>query len=382
MRIGITCYPSQGGSGVVATELGLMLAERGHDIHFISYAQPIRLASYPFRHRLTVHEVDTPTYPVFQYPPYELALASKMVEVIDDSGLDILHVHYAIPHAIAAWLASEMVGSKHVQIVTTLHGTDITLVGQDPAYFKPTCFALARSDGITAVSQYLKDETCRIFGIECSRIEAIPNFVDLERFRPLPADERAELRRDWVSRGEFVLMHLSNFRSVKRSLDAVRVWLRLRQTVPSKLVLIGEGPELRECRALAAEARALSDLVLLGRQVAVWELLPLADAYVLTSEQESFGLSALEAMACGVPVVGTNVGGVPEVILDGDTGFLCEVGDTDGMAIRLEALAADSASAARMALRSRQHAEVFEATRIVSQYEALYERLCSNPDLG
>ncbi len=375
MRIGITCYPSQGGSGIVATELGLMLAERGHQIHFISYAQPIRLASYAFRQNLTVHEVATPTYPVFQYPPYSLALASKMVQVIDDHDLEIMHVHYALPHAIAAWLAKQMVDNQKVRIITTLHGTDITLVGLEEAYYKPTCFALANSDGITAVSEDLRQQTCQRFGVRCEDIDVVPNFVDRTRFVPLSEAERVERRHAWSGRGEFVMMHLSNYRPVKRAKDVLQVFLNVRKQVPAKLVLIGEGPELRDCRAMAAEAGATEDLVLLGRQVAVWELLPLADVYLLTSEQESFGLSALEAMSCGVPVVATRVGGVPEVIVDDDSGYLCEVGDVDAMTQRVLTLARDRQRATAMSEAARERASHFEAPGIVGRYEAVYERV-------
>lgn len=370
MKIGITCYPTQGGSGIVATELGLALADRDHEVHFISYAQPLRLDTA--RPNLLFHEVATPTYPVFQYPPWTVAVASRMVQVIDEHSLDIMHVHYAIPHAIAALLAKQMVGCEKIRIITTLHGTDITLVGQEEAYFKPTCFALNKSDGITTVSDYLARETEHIFGVPKSRMAVIPNFVDRQRFRPLPDAELAVARKRFALNNEFVMMHLSNFRKVKRTHDVIEIFARVAKQVPAKLVLIGEGPDLRECLALAVERGVRDAVIPLGRQVAVWELLRLADVYLLTSEQESFGLSALEAMACGVPVISTNAGGLPEVIVEGETGCLRGVGDIEGMAECALNLATNRARARQMGHASREHSALFADAEIVSAYENYY----------
>jgi N-acetyl-alpha-D-glucosaminyl L-malate synthase BshA len=379
MRIGITCYPSQGGSGIVATELGLSLADRGHEIHFISYAPPLRLDEY--RPSVTFHAVETPDYPVFPYPPYSTALTSKMVEVADAHELDLLHVHYAIPHTLAAWLAQQVCADnggsgagRRLKVITTLHGTDITLVGRNDAYFKPTRFALTRSDGVTAVSQNLADETHRVFDLPRERIEVIPNFIDRDRFAPLPPEKRKALRG--CKECDFVLAHMSNFRPVKRSTDVIRAFVKLCGRVDNaKLVIIGEGPELGDCRSIATKAGVVDRVRFLGRQVAVWEILPTADVYLLTSETESFGLSALEAMSCGLPVIAGRTGGVPEVVTDGESGFLVDVGDTDAMLDAMLRLHGDAGLRRQMSNAARDRAEVFDVDRVVDHYEGYYSRV-------
>lgn len=377
LRIGITCYPTQGGSGVVATELGLALADRGHQVHFISYAAPFRLNS-AYQSRVFYHEVETPPYPLFKYPPFELALTSKMVEVIDSHDLDILHVHYAIPHAIAAYLAREMVPDHRVRVITTLHGTDITLVGQERAYFKPTQFALRRSHALTAVSEYLRKETVNVFGID-QPIAAIPNFVDPERFKP--CEPGTSPCRRLVPEGYQVLMHLSNFRPVKRPLDVIETFARVRRAgIKAVLFLLGEGPELPNCRRLAEKLGVIDDVRFMGGQEAVWEVLPLADIFLLPSEFESFGLAALEALACGVPVVASNAGGIMEVLREGETGFGCDVGDVDTMGERAIELLRDGDRLAAMKRAARADVvERFRIDKIVPRYEDLYWRTLAQP---
>jgi L-malate glycosyltransferase len=377
MKIGITCYPTYGGSGAVATELGIALASRGHEVHFITYQQPFRLPS--FLPRVWFHEVDVGRYPLFEYPPYDLALAVRMHEVVREHRLDVLHCHYAIPHATSAWIAREMLREEdgNVRVVTTLHGTDITIVGQERSFYTITRFSIERSDSVTAVSHFLRDETYKAFGCVGCEVKVIHNFIDPDLFDrrthrfPIPADR---------VRGRRVLMHISNFRPVKRVRDIVQVFARVNERIPSMLVMIGDGPERVDAEA---EARALgvSEYVLfLGKIDAVAPLLAGADLFLLTSDRESFGLSALEAMASGVPVLGYNVGGLPEVVTDGVTGCLREVGDIDGIAragIALlenrEAWNSMSASAAADA-RAR-----FSRDAVVAQYEALYERAIAAP---
>ena len=324
MRIGIACYPTFGGSGVVATELGHELARRGHDVHFISYALPSRLNL--FAERVSYHEVAVPTYPLFNYPPYDLALATRIVDVALHEGLDVLHAHYALPHAISAHLAREMLLPRRLAVVTTLHGTDVTIVGQDRSYLPITRFGIERSDAVTAVSDYLARVTRDVFA-PANEIEVVPNFIDPERWRPAEGPRR---RSCFAKEGERLLLHVSNFRPVKRVLDVVEVFDRVRRAVPSRLLMIGDGPDRPAAEALC-RAKGISGLVhFLGNTPAVQEVMPAADLYVLTTDMESFGLSALEAQACGVPVLGYVAGGLPEVIESGRTGFLREVGDVDG----------------------------------------------------
>ena len=328
MKIGITCYPTYGGSGAVATELGIALAHRGHEVHFISYRQPFRLPA--FLPRVYFHEVDVGRYPLFEYPPYDLALAVRMHEVVLAHRLDLLHCHYAIPHATSAWIAKEMLhpARPDIRVVTTLHGTDITIVGQDPSFYPITKFSIEKSDGLTAVSQFLQRETVTAFGCTGSRIEVIPNFID-----PTVYDRaRYPAARGAFGDGRPVLMHISNFRPVKRVVDIVRVFARVTAELPSVLVMVGDGPD----RVVAEhEARRLGvheHVMFLGKIETVAPLLASADLYLLPTDRESFGLSALEALATGTPVIGANVGGLPEVVQDGVTGALCDVGDVEAMA--------------------------------------------------
>jgi N-acetyl-alpha-D-glucosaminyl L-malate synthase BshA len=365
MRIGIVCYPTYGGSGAVATELGLALAERGHEIHFISYAQPFRLHGY--NERVTFHEVRIGAYPLFEHPPYSLALAVALEEVAVREKLDLIHAHYAIPHAACAWLAREIMAEKHdVGIVTTLHGTDITLVGQDPSYFSITKFSIERSDAVTAVSHYLREETYRAFGCTDCDIAVIPNFVNLEEFRPDPVAAQAR------AGSEKVLMHISNMRAVKRLPDIVRIFAKVQAALPARLMLVGDGPE-RDAAVREAEVLGVSSRVrCLGKVDDVAAALRAADLYLLPSQTESFGLSALEAMATGVPVIGTNVGGLPEVVEHGVTGFLGEVGDVDGLARGAIDLLKDPDAWHAASTAARARAARFDTRTVVPRYEELY----------
>ncbi len=371
MRIGITCYPTYGGSGAVATELGMELGRRGHDVHLISYASPFRLRG--FTERVFYHEVDlSGTYPLLEYFPYSLALAVKQHEIALREELDILHVHYAIPHAAAAFLAKQMLleSNRDIQVITTLHGTDITLVGQERSFFTVTKFAIERSNAVTAVSEFLRDETYRAFGCQRCDIEVIPNFVTLGDY--YPSDE-VRCRDALAPPGTKVLMHISNFRPVKRVPDIVRAFARVQAQVPSVLILVGDGPQRPEVEAEVERLGVTSRVRFLGKVSVVADLLRAADLYLLPSASESFGVSALEAMACGVPVIGTNVGGLPGVVRDGETGALVPVGDVDAIARKaLEFLEPDRWGVARAAAIRR--ARDFAAELVVPRYENLYER--------
>jgi L-malate glycosyltransferase len=372
MKIGITCYPTYGGSGTVATELGIALAARGHEVHFITYAHPYRLPR--FVERVFFHEVDVPRYPLFDFPPYDLALAAAMHEVSLREELDLLHVHYAIPHATSAWIAREMLGEKHpVKVVTTLHGTDITLVGQERSFLELTRFSIARSDGVTAVSEFLKRETVAHFGAAPGSIEVVPNFVDTGVYR---RDNQACRRAALAPEGEKLVVHISNFRPVKRVRDVVRTFAGIVRQLPARLVFAGDGPE-RPHAVEEAEALGVGDrLVFLGKQDSVAEILACADLFLLPSASESFGLAALEAMSCGVPVVGTAVGGMPEVVESGVSGYLAPVGATSEMAeaavqlLREPARWEETSRAARA--RTLEH---FAADVVIPQYERYYERV-------
>ncbi len=372
MRIGITCYPTYGGSGAVATELSIELGRRGHDVHLISYASPFRLQG--FTEHVYYHEVDlSGTYPLLEYFPYSLALSVKQHEIALREELEILHVHYAIPHAPAAFLAKQMLleGNRDIKVITTLHGTDITLVGQESSFFTVTKFAIERSDAVTTVSNFLRDETYRAFGCQRCDIEVIHNFVDLGKYHP--SDEE-RCRAQLAPPDTKVLMHISNFRPVKRVPDIVRAFARVRDQVPSVLVLIGDGPQRPEVEAEVERLELGSSVRFLGKVSVVADLLQAADLYFLPSASESFGLSALEAMACGVPVIGTNVGGLPEVVRDGESGALVPVGDVEAMARRaLELLEPGRWQRARDAAVRR--AADFAAELIVPQYENLYQRV-------
>jgi L-malate glycosyltransferase len=372
MKIGITCYPTYGGSGAVATELGMELSKRGHEVHFITYAHPFRLPR--FMERVYFHEVEVARYPLFEYAPYSLALAAMMHEVTLREGLDLLHVHYAIPHATSAWIAKEMLGSQHrLRIITTLHGTDITLVGQERSFGEITRFSIAKSDGLTAVSGYLRDETVRHFGVAEDDIEVIPNFVDPTIY----SRAASPCARDALLRpGEKLVMHISNFRPVKRVRDVVRIFHRLQRDIPARLVFVGDGPDRPEA-AYEAESLGIGDrVVFLGKQDSVAELLACADLFLLPSESESFGLVALEAMAAGVPVIASNAGGIPEVVVDGDTGYLAPVGAVEAMADAGASVLGNPEEWRRMSEAARTRAvEGFGVDRVVPQYEHFYERV-------
>jgi len=370
VKIGITCYPTYGGSGVVATELGLALADRGDEIHFISYDLPSRLA-LP-RQGVYFHEVVAPTYPLFVSPPYTLALATKMAEVAANVHLDLLHVHYALPHAISAILAREMSDGNGVRlkVVTTLHGTDITIVGQDRSYLPITRWGIEQSDSVTAVSRYLTEMTLRELGVR-RKVETIPNFIDPDRYRP---DGASAFARTLVPEGEVAVMHISNFRPVKRIADVLAVFDRIRQKVPARLLLIGDGPQRSMAERVARQRGFADRATFLGNVAAVETVLPIAKLLLLPSDAESFGLAALEAMACGVPVVGTAAGGLPEVVADGACGFLKPVGDVEGMAEGALALLEDPVLWKQFSVEARRRAvEEFPTGEIVSRYRWLYE---------
>lgn len=375
MKIGITCYPTYGGSGVVATELGLELACRDHEIHFISYAQPIRLTEP--RPNIHYHEVEVSRYPLFDYPPYDLALATRMAEVAEWYDLDLLHVHYAIPHSVSALLARQMAAAsksrRRLPFVTTLHGTDITLVGLDRSYLPITRYSIEQSDGVTAISQYLKDKTLKEFEIKNS-IEVVYNFVNCDVYRRDP--EALQGREEYAPANERLLVHLSNFRPVKRVTDTIEIFDRVRKKIPSKLMLIGDGPDRSKAEWLAVQKGIHEDVLFLGKQDRVREKLVLADVMLLPSELESFGLAALEAMACEVVPIATNVGGIPEVIEHGVSGYLAKVGDVDAMAQYAIELLSDDAELAKMRKKARGVAQArFCASKIIPQYEEFYRRV-------
>ena len=372
MRIGIACYPTYGGPGVVASELGIELAKRGHEIHIISFALPFRLKEY--FERVYYHEVEVSHYPLFKYPPVTLSAACKMIDIADSQRLDILHVHYAVPWAVSAHLAREVLeqNGHRLKIVTTLHGTDITLVGSEPSFFKMTRFGIQCSDALTAVSKYLELETRKIFEIK-SPIEVIHNFVDVERFKPRAKESRCT-RRSLAPAGERVLIHVSNFRPVKNIPDLIQIFSLVRKMIKCRLVMVGEGPELPAARRLASELGLEHDVIFMGAQPAVEEILTCADVFLLPSAFESFGLSALEAMSCGLPVVGTDNGGMSEYITSGVEGWLCRPGDISGMAERVHGILAHDAEREAMSAAARKKALDFMPEKIVNQYEALYER--------
>ena len=372
MKIGITCYPTYGGSGVVATELGIELAARGHEVHFITYSQPFRLTGREAN--IYYHEVPVSNYPLFEYPPYDLALATRMAEVAEFHSLDLLHVHYAIPHSVSALLARQMLAARgrHLPFITTLHGTDITLVGLDRSYLPITRFGIEESDGVTAISSYLRERTYEAFGIKRD-IEVIRNFVNCDFYNRNP-ELVAKQRPRFATEKERILVHLSNFRPVKRVLDVVEVFARIAPLVPSRLLLVGDGPERSAAEFLALRHGIADRVEFLGKQENVNELLGLSDLMLMPSEMESFGLAALEAMACRVPAIATRVGGVPELIDDGENGLLYEVGDIDGMAAGALSLLNDPARLEAMASAARRTAQdKFCATRIIPLYEQYYE---------
>jgi len=369
MNIGIVCYPTFGGSGVVATELGKALAQRGHRVHFITYSQPVRLDF--FNENVFYHEVYVPTYPLFQFPPYESALASKMVDIVQNEKLDVLHVHYAIPHASAAYLAKQILRSRGitVPVVTTLHGTDITLVGKDASYEPVVTFSINQSDGVTSVSDDLRRETYAYFPVE-HKIEVIPNFIDLDRFKK---QNKAHFRAAIAPEGEKILIHTSNFRTVKRVEDVLRIFCGVRQVIPAKLLLVGDGPDRSRMEKLARELDCQRDVRFLGKLEAVEEVLSVGDLFLMPSENESFGLAALEAMACEVPVVSTNAGGIPELNVHGATGMLSNIGDVEDM-VKNALYVLDDENLPRFKAAALARAQEFAVGNIVPLYEQCYER--------
>jgi N-acetyl-alpha-D-glucosaminyl L-malate synthase BshA len=377
MRIGITCYPTYGGSGVVATELGIELAQRGHQVHFISYSQPIRLTEpHPNIH---FHEVVVSNYPLFEYPPYDLALATRMAEVAELHNLDLLHVHYAIPHSVSAMLAKQMLACGHnrsgrrLPFVTTLHGTDITLVGLDRSYLPITRFSIEQSDGVTAISKYLKQKTIEEFEIE-RNIEVVHNFVNCDLYKK--DAKAADRRREYARDDERVLVHLSNFRAVKRVTDVVEIFNLVQKKIPSKLLMMGDGPERSKAEWLAAKMKISDRVIFLGKQDRIQEKLAVADMMLMPSELESFGLAALEAMACEVVPIATAVGGVPEVITHGEDGYLAPVGAVEEMAGYAIDVLGDDAKLREMGKLARYNAQArFCASKIIPQYEAFYRRV-------
>ena len=367
MKIGITCYPTYGGSGVVATELGKELAKRGHEVHFISYAVPMRLNG--FIKNVFYHEVEMAQYPLFEFPLYTTALASKMIDVAQFEHLDLLHVHYAIPHATSAYLAREILGRDRLKIVTTLHGTDITLVGLEPSYLPVMKFSIEQSDGVTAVSRFLREKTLTNYGINKS-IEVIPNFVDVKLYR---RGNGEAIRKVIAPNGERVLVHVSNFRAVKRVTDVIRIFDVVRKSVPSKLVLVGDGPDRSVCEKLCHDLGIDHEVRFLGKQTNLVEIHSASDLFLMPSQSESFGLSALEAMACEVPVVSSSVGGLPELVVHGETGYIAEIGDIDRMARYAIDLLRNEEKRLRFAEAGRRRAvEQFNSEKIVDQYETYY----------
>jgi len=373
MKIGITCYPTYGGSGVVATELGIELAVRGHEVHFISYAPPIRLTGSS--ERIQFHEVEVSTYPLFDHPPYALALAVKMVEVMETAGLDLLHVHYAIPHSVSALLARQMAAPRRLPFITTLHGTDITLVGADRSYLPITRFSIEQSDGVTTVSEYLRERTLREFETKNS-IEVIPNFVNCDLYCPDKKD--VQLREHWAPNGEPILMHLSNFRPVKRVTDVVEIFALVHAKMPAQLVLIGDGPDRGAAEWLVRQKGLVRDVHFMGKQDGVHEKLGAADLFLLPSDLESFGLAALEAMACEVPVIASNVGGLPEVVTPGEDGYLVPPRDVAAAAKHAIEILSRADRGKEMGKKARINArKKFCANDIVPKYEAFYQKILS-----
>jgi N-acetyl-alpha-D-glucosaminyl L-malate synthase BshA len=368
MKIGIVCYPTFGGSGVVATELGKALADRGHQVHFVTYNQPARLDF--FSENLFYHEVSVSQYPLFDYPPYELALASRLVDVVRFENLDLLHVHYAIPHASAAFMAKQILATYGISIpvITTLHGTDITLVGQDSTYKPVVTFSINKSDGVTAVSEHLKQDTYRFFDIE-KDIKVIPNFIDLTRFSLKAKDH---FKKAIAPNGEKVLVHTSNFRKVKRTEDVIKMFAKVSEKIPSKLLMVGDGGERSGCEQLSRDLGIAEHVRFLGKQDAIEEILSVSDLFLMPSQSESFGLAALEAMACKVPVISSNAGGLPELNLEGVTGFLKDVGDVDGMAEKAIYILEDENRLNEFKENALARAKQFELANILPEYENYY----------
>ena len=371
MNIAIVCYPTFGGSGVLATELGKALADKGHNIHFITYQQPVRLSG--FHTNIFYHEVRVPTYPLFDYPPYETALASAMVDVVNNNNIDLLHVHYAIPHAAAAYMAKQILAKQHkrIPVITTLHGTDITLVGRDKTYSPVVTFSMEESDLLTAVSNNLKEETYKNFTIN-KEIEVIHNFVDVTRFNKRPVNAFKKLI---APNGEKIIVHASNFRKVKRVDDVIKTFLLIQKEIPSKLLLIGDGPERPEIESMTRDCQAFESIKFLGKQEQMEDILPIADLFLLTSEYKSFGLAALEAMAAEVPVISTNAGGLPEININGYCGFMSDVGDVEDMSKNAIKILHDDKTLLEFKANALTQAKKFDINNIVPQYEMLYKRV-------
>lgn len=372
MKIGIVCYPTFGGSGVIATELAQGLARRGHKLHVLSYSKPARLNT--FETNISYHEVNINSYPLFEYPPYDLLLANQIANLIEYEGIEVLHVHYAIPHATSAYLAKQILGEKaaHVPIITTLHGTDITLVGRDPSYKSVVDFSINQSDGVTAVSNYLKEETYNHFDIN-GNIEVIPNFIDLDRFK---RSDKDHFKKAITDGDEKVIVHVSNFREVKRVPDVVSVFDRvLKNDVKAKLLLVGDGPDRNRTEKRCREMGICDHVRFLGKQEQVEEILSVADLFIIPSGSETFGLAALEAMACGVPVISSNIGGLPEVNIQGETGYLCELGDVEAMGRYATDILKDEELHKKMSKNARARAEKFELSNIVDIYEDYYRKI-------
>ncbi|MDZ7658734.1 N-acetyl-alpha-D-glucosaminyl L-malate synthase BshA [Fodinibius sp.] len=371
MNIGIVCYPTFGGSGVVATELAKGLAKRDHNVHILSYARPARLDT--FRTNISYHEVNMNTYPLFEYPPYDLALANQMASLIEYEKIDILHVHYAIPHATSAYLAKQILGEKaeHVPLITTLHGTDITIVGSDPSYKNVVDFSINQSDGVTAVSEYLREETYGRFDIK-KDIKVIPNFIDLDRFQK---SDQTHFKKAICPNDEKVVVHVSNFREVKRVPEVVSVFARiLENDIKAKLLLVGDGPDRQRAEQRCRELGICDQVRFLGKQDQVEEILSIADLFLIPSGSETFGLAALEAMSCSVPVISSNIGGLPEVNIHGETGYLCDLDDIDCMGDYAVEILSDENLHAELAQNARKQAETFEMSKIISQYEEYYQQ--------
>lgn len=379
MKIGITCYPTYGGSGVVATELGKNLATRGHQIHFISSSLPFRLSHVAGN--IFFHEVNVQSYPLFESPPYTLSLTSKMVDIAKHAGLDLLHVHYAIPHATSAVMARQILASENVSlpVVTTLHGTDITLIGQDPSFAPVVTWSINESDGVTAVSDYLRQETYDHFGVT-NGIEVIPNFIDTDRFH---RQNKQHFKQALCPNGEKVIVHVSNFRPVKNTKQVVEIFHRVRNGHSDvKLLLVGDGPDRVPTERKARELGVYDDIRFLGKQDPIEEILSIADVFLMPSESETFGLAALEAMACGVPTVVSDVGGLPELVNDGETGYLCPVNDVDAFTNRTRALLSDEDLHDRMAENARLRAvDTFDIGKVVPSYERFYEQVQSEASI-
>jgi N-acetyl-alpha-D-glucosaminyl L-malate synthase BshA len=372
MRIGIVLYPTFGGSGVLATELGMALANKGHQVHFITYSQPVRLSA--FNANIFYHEVRVPTYPLFDFPPYETALASTMVDVVLNQHLDLLHVHYAIPHASAAYTAKKILQKNNginIPVITTLHGTDITLVGKDRTYMPVVAFSINESDVITAVSNNLREETYKIFDIS-KEIEVIHNFVDVKRFSKKPIDA---FRKALAPNGEKVLVHASNFRKIKRVEDVIHIFEKVNKQIPSKLMMVGDGPERHTAEELSRELNLCDEIRFVGKQEQMEEIMVISDVFLLTSDYESFGLSALEAMAAHVPVVSSNAGGLPEINIHGETGYLAPVGHVDEMARYVLDIIKDEETLAGFKQRAYEQACRYDMDNIVPRYEEMYERV-------